>query len=74
MELNDRPNVLLTGGPSSVITEGQRTRYLADIDVPKIKIPRGNRYEHFEATAETTLVDDHELRVFVWTHSTYVAE
>ncbi|NJQ05121.1 DUF5988 family protein [Streptomyces lonarensis] len=74
MEFNDRPNVFLSGGPSSVLTEAEQLRYIADLDVPKIKVSRGNRYEHFEATAETTLIDDRELRVFVWTHNTYVAE
>ncbi|MFJ2707514.1 DUF5988 family protein [Streptomyces sp. NPDC087428] len=34
----------------------------------------GNRYEHFEASSDTALVDDHELRVYVWTQCTYVAE
>ncbi|MFC8723060.1 DUF5988 family protein [Kitasatospora sp. NPDC057198] len=66
------PNVLLTGAPA--LTGAARLRHVADVDVPKVKVPLGNRYEHFEASSETTLVDDRELRVFIWTHSTFVAE
>ncbi|GHI04349.1 DUF5988 family protein [Streptomyces cellostaticus] len=74
MDDNGAPNVFLTGAPATVIAGEEQLRYIADLDVTKVKIPRGNRYEHFEASSETTLVDDRELRVFVWTHSTYVAE
>lgn len=74
MDDNGAPNVFLTGAPAAVIAAEDRLRYVADLDATKVKIPRGNRYEHFEASSETTRVDDHELRVFVWTHSTYVAE
>ncbi|MEU5537061.1 DUF5988 family protein [Streptomyces sp. NPDC020362] len=74
MDDNGAPNVFLTGAPAAVIAGEGRLHYLADLDAAKVKIPRGNRYEHFEASSETALVDDRELRVFVWTHSTYVAE
>lgn len=74
MERNSTPNVFLTGGPPSVITEERQLHYIENLNVPKVKLPFGNRYEHFEASSETTYVDDRELRVFVWTHSTYVAE
>ncbi|MFD0278337.1 DUF5988 family protein [Kitasatospora sp. NPDC127111] len=72
MNDNGAPNVFLTG--AAALTGAERLRHVADVDVAKVKVPLGNRYEHFEASSETTLVDDRELRVFVWTHSTYVAE
>ncbi|MER6400552.1 MULTISPECIES: DUF5988 family protein [unclassified Kitasatospora] len=72
MNDNGAPNVFLTGAP--VLTGAERLRHVADTGATKVKVPLGNRYEHFEASSETTLVDDRELRVFVWTHSTYVAE
>ncbi|MCC9312007.1 DUF5988 family protein [Kitasatospora sp. RB6PN24] len=72
MNDNRAPNVFLTGAPA--LTGAERLRHVADVDAAKVKVPLGNRYEHFEASARTTVVDDRELRVFVWTHSTYVAE
>ncbi|MBV6701495.1 DUF5988 family protein [Kitasatospora aureofaciens] len=72
MNDNGGPNVFLAGAPA--LTGAEQLRYVADLDAAKVKVPLGNRYEHFEASTETTLVDDRELRVFVWTHSTYVAE
>ncbi|MCP9955775.1 DUF5988 family protein [Actinomadura madurae] len=74
MKQNGAPNIFLSGGPPSRITGERQLHYIADLDVPKVKIPFGNRYEHFEASSETMRIDDRELRVFVWTHSTYVAE
>ncbi|MBP2055463.1 hypothetical protein J2Z21_008477 [Streptomyces griseochromogenes] len=74
MDDNGAPNVFLTGAPAAAVAGEERLHYLPDLDVSKVKIPRGNRYEHFEASSEITRVDDRELRVFVWTHSTYVAE
>lgn len=49
-------------------------RYLPDLTVDAVKVLCGNRYEHFEANTETTVIDDRELRVFEWTRCTYVAE
>ncbi|QMU71576.1 DUF5988 family protein [Streptacidiphilus sp. P02-A3a] len=66
------PNVVLRGGPSS-LSDDLRIRYLPNTEV-KFKILRGNRYEHFEPTEQTTVHDDRELQVFVWTGCTYVAE
>ncbi|GAB1818678.1 DUF5988 family protein [Herbidospora sp. RD11066] len=71
---NDIPNVFLRGGSTSVLAEDDRLRYLPDLTVTTLKILCGNRYEHFEASADTTLVDDRELRVFEWARHTYVAE
>lgn len=39
-----------------------------------LKISSGGCYEHFQPTPEWVRHDGHELRVFVWTHRTYVAE
>ncbi|WP_225798269.1 DUF5988 family protein [Streptomyces aculeolatus] len=74
MDDNDAPNVFLKGGSPSAIDDDERLRYLPDPDVAKVRVLRGNRYEHFEASSETTRVGDRELRVFVWTRCTYVAE
>ncbi|GGV20907.1 DUF5988 family protein [Streptomyces spectabilis] len=68
------PNVFLSGGSRSLITDEDRLHYLPDPSVDKVKVLCGNRYEHFEASTDTTRVDDRELRVFVWTQRTYVAE
>lgn len=74
MNDNGAPNVFLSGGSRSAIADEERLRYLPDLNVTKVKILCGNRYEHFEASADTKLVGDRELRVFVWTRRTYVAE
>lgn len=74
MDDNGAPNVFLSGGSRTAIADEERLRYLPDLNVTKVKVLCGNRYEHFEASTDTTLVDDRELRVFVWTRCTYVAE
>ncbi|MEU9268784.1 DUF5988 family protein [Streptomyces sp. NPDC048251] len=74
MDDNGAPNVFLRGGIRTAIADEERLRFLPDLDVDKVKVLCGNRYEHFEASSETTVVDDRELRVFVWTSCTYVAE
>ena len=75
MDDTGAPNVFLSGGGSrTALADEERLRYLPDPDVTKVKILCGNRYEHFEASTDTTLVDERELRVFVWTRRTYVAE
>lgn len=74
MDDNGAPNVFLSGGSRSALADEQRLHYVSDVSMTKVKVLNGNRYEHFEASTETTLVDDRELRVFVWTQCTYVAE
>lgn len=74
MDANGAPNVFLSGGSSPFIGDEDRLRYLPDPTVNAVKVLSGNRYEHFEDKAETTVIDDRELRVFVWTRCTYVAE
>jgi hypothetical protein len=74
MDVNGVPNAFLRGGPTSAIPEEERLRYLPDLEVPKVRVLCGNRYEHFEASSESTLVNGREVRVFEWSYRTYVAE
>ncbi|MGW9425564.1 DUF5988 family protein [Streptomyces koyangensis] len=74
MHNHGTPNVFLSGGSHAGLADEQRLHYVSDLSVTKVKVLNGNRYEHFEASTETTLVDDRELRVFAWTQCTYVAE
>jgi hypothetical protein len=66
------PNAILLGGPTPLSDE-ERVRYAADLG-EKIKISRGHRYDHFEPTTQTSPHQGRELRVFVWSGSTFVAE
>lgn len=74
MDANGVPNVFLSGGSCPYIDDADRLRYVPDPAVDRVKVLSGNRYEHFEANAETTVIEDQEVRVFVWTRCTYVAE
>ncbi|GGX36278.1 DUF5988 family protein [Streptomyces lomondensis] len=67
------PNVILRGGASPYLTDDQRIRYVEDTD-DNLKLLRGNRYEHFEPTAESETHDGMQLRVFVWLGVTKLAE
>ncbi|MEU0304596.1 DUF5988 family protein [Streptomyces sp. NPDC006175] len=67
------PNVILRGGPSPYLSEDQRICYVEQLD-EKLKLPRGNRYEHFEPTAESEVHEGVPLRVFTWTGATQFAE
>lgn len=67
------PNVILRGGVSPYLTDNQRIRYVEDTD-DKLKLLRGNRYEHFEPTTESEIHNGTELRVFVWVGGTKLAE
>ncbi|QWF83431.1 DUF5988 family protein [Amycolatopsis sp. CA-230715] len=67
------PNAVLHGGPDHFMPGASRVRHVADLD-EQVKVESGGCYEHFKPTAEQV---DHEgtvLRVFSWTHRTYVAE
>jgi len=68
------PNAFLSGGPARTLAEEQRLCHLPDLEVPKVRIQCGNRYEHFEASPETAVIDGREVRVFVWSLRTYLAE
>ncbi|MFD9606600.1 DUF5988 family protein [Streptomyces sp. NPDC056708] len=67
------PNVILRGGPSTYLSEEQRICYVEQLD-EKLKLLRGNRYEHFEPTAGSELHDGVPLRVFTWVGATQLAE
>lgn len=69
---DSEPNAILRGGPSS-LPPSERVRHVEDTG-DKIKLPRGNRYEHFEPTAEIETSLGRPLRVYVWTGCTHVAE
>lgn len=67
------PNVLLRGGPSAAFPDEERVRHVPDRETT-LKLIRGNRYEHWEPTAEKVRHGDRELQVFVWSGCTYLAE
>jgi hypothetical protein len=73
---DEKPNAVLRGGPLAGAALTERVTYVEDIEIhpPVVKLFLGNRYEHFHAAAETLVVDDRELPVLSWSHSTYVAE
>ncbi|MGW1273585.1 DUF5988 family protein [Streptomyces sp. NPDC002491] len=66
------PNALLQGGPAFQITDEDRIRYTPDTTA-KIKLLKGNRYEHFEPTHTTTDTTP-QLHIYTWTGYTYIAE
>ncbi|MGW2212700.1 DUF5988 family protein [Streptomyces sp. NPDC001781] len=74
MDDKSAPNVFLRGGSGTFLSDEERLRYVPDLDVEKVKVLCGNRYEHFEASSETTLIGDRALKVFEWAHCTFVAE
>ncbi|WP_048574262.1 DUF5988 family protein [Streptomyces leeuwenhoekii] len=65
--------MILRGGVSPYLTDNQRICYVEDTD-DKLKLLRGNRYEHFEPTTESEIHNGTELRVFVWVGGTKLAE
>ena len=73
MSVATTPNAVLAGGPAHSLPEAERLRHITSSE-SKLKLLRGNRYEHFQRTAETILHELGELRVFAWIGSTYVAE
>ncbi len=66
------PNVILRGGPSS-LQLAERIRHVERID-EKLKLLRGNHYDHFEPTPEIERSFGRDLQIFVWTGFTCVAE
>ncbi|HXR69794.1 DUF5988 family protein [Actinocrinis sp.] len=67
------PNAFLRGIPVSLLIDGARERRVDEVD-ENLKLFMGNRHEHFRPLAETVTIGGRELRVFEWTHSTFVAE
>ncbi|MCU7827360.1 hypothetical protein KSNIM_38175 [Kitasatospora sp. DSM 101779] len=63
--------VLLRGGPSDIpeIHEVE-----TDVIEDRLKIPRGNGYEHFEFTRRFQDVGDVLIPVYRWSYRTAVAE
>lgn len=72
MDSSPEANVVLRGGPSS-LAPCERVRHASNT-TDKLKLLRGNHYDHFEPTAEIERRSGHELRVYVWMGCTYVAE
>ncbi|SCL31495.1 hypothetical protein GA0074692_3124 [Micromonospora pallida] len=70
----DAPNAVLRGGPGR---SGQLVEryYRTDERDATVKVRNGNSYDHFRRESEQ-VVDGagRTLRVFTWTHRTYVAE
>lgn len=72
MTITTNPNSLLHGGPVQ-IADDDRLRWVPDHqDV--VKLPWGNGYEHFVRTGERTRRWGREVRLFTWSHRTYLAE
>ncbi|MET9388390.1 DUF5988 family protein [Streptomyces sp. NPDC002928] len=67
------PNAILLGGKPPLLDQKDRIRYVEDVDM-KVKVLNGNRYEHFEPTAETVEKEGRKLLVYTWSACTYLAE
>jgi hypothetical protein len=67
------PNVILRGGSSPDLVDERRPWYVEDPH-NRLKLLRGNRYEHFEPTTERETHEGKELRVFIWVGDTKLAE
>lgn len=72
MDNSSDANVVLRGGPSSLASHERICRI--EHPAEKIKLLRGNRYEHFEPTAEIERHLGREMHIYIWTGCTYVAE
>ena len=73
MTIESRPNAILLGCPAATFPETPQIRSAAASE-HILKVLNGNRYEHFQRTAEVIRHHLGELSVFTWTGSTYVAE
>lgn len=67
------PNIVLIGGPGMSLDSVERVRFAQRLDAT-VKLLLGNRYEHFEPTERSTVIDGRELQVFEWKTYTKVAE
>lgn len=67
------PNAVLHGGHHTTCGPYERYIYVDDV-AGMVKISTGNGYDHFVPTNETTSHQGQDVRVFVWSHRTYVAE
>lgn len=70
----DEPNTVLRGGPGP--TGGVADRYCrTDETISTLKVHNGNCYDHFRLQPGRFLDGQgRALRVFTWSHRTYVAE
>jgi hypothetical protein len=70
----DAPNAVLRGGPGRSNQLVERYHRTDERDAT-LKVRNGNSYDHFRAESEHVVDSDgRTLRVFTWTHRTYVAE
>jgi hypothetical protein len=69
----EQPNVILRGGPDGRLANVARVRHVDDFD-NQLKILNGRCYEHFLPTPDNFDHEGRQLRVFAWSHRTYVAE
>ncbi|WBB81519.1 DUF5988 family protein [Micromonospora sp. WMMD882] len=70
----DAPNTVLRGGPGRA---GRLAERLCRTDATQttLKVRSGNCYDHFHAEpGQLVETDGRTLRVFTWSHRTYVAE
>ncbi len=65
--------VLLCGGPAERLPDDERVRNVSDPETV-LKLPRGTHYDHYAPTSERIRRGGRELRVFAWSHRTFVAE
>jgi len=68
-----QPNTVLRGGPARGTRHELTVCHVEDTEV-SVTLHRGNCYDHFQETPDRLSRDGLELRVFDWTHRTYVAE
>ncbi|MFD7919469.1 DUF5988 family protein [Streptomyces sp. NPDC059740] len=73
MTIEAKPDAVLVGATPTSLPEHERIRCVGDLHLP-LKIFCGNRYEHFVPTRDTVDHPTGVLRVFEWSHTTYVAE
>lgn len=64
--------VLLEGGPPT-LSETDRVHEVAALN-ERVRLPRGNGYEHFAYTGGTRDLNGLTMPVFHWCHQTKIAE
>lgn len=70
----EEPNTVLRGGPGRPGEVAERYCH-TDEAASTLKIRNGNCYDHFRAEPDRVVQNDgRSLRLFTWSHRTYVAE
>jgi Family of unknown function (DUF5988) len=64
--------VLLVGGPAG-LSDGERIREV-DTLLDKVRLSRGNGYEHFTYSGESRDLNGYRMPVFEWCYQTKIAE